>query len=78
LSGFALACLGWLITNQIVNKYEQPIAEWPSNDLTGFFAQFPDHAHPAVALTILSIWMILVAFHPFLRKIEDALFDRDV
>jgi hypothetical protein len=78
LSGFALACLGWLITNQIVNKYEQPIAEWPSNDLTGFFAQFPDHAHPAVALTILSIWMILVAFHQFLRKIEDALFDRDV
>jgi hypothetical protein len=76
LSGFALACFGWLLTNQILNKYEQPIAEWPSNDLTGFFAQFPDHAHPVVALTILAIWLILAASHPFLRKIEDAIFDR--
>jgi hypothetical protein len=78
LSGFALACFGWLITNQIINKYDQPIAEWPSNDLTGFFAQFPDHAHPVVALNILVIWLILLTSHCFLRKIEDAVFDREV
>lgn len=78
LSGFALACFGWLITNQILNKYDQPIAEWPSNDLTGFFAQFPDHAHPVVALTILAIWLILRTSHSFLRRIEDAVFDREV
>lgn len=77
LSGFALACFGWLITNQFLNKYDQPIAEQPSNDLTGFFAQFPDHAHPAVALTILSIWMIISVSHPVLRKIEDSLFKRN-
>jgi hypothetical protein len=77
LSGFALACFGWLVTNQILNKYEQPIAEWPSNDLTGFFAQFPDHAHPVVALTILAVWLILSASHPFLRRIENAFFDSE-
>lgn len=71
LSGFALACFGWLITNQMLNKYEQPLAEWPNNDLAGLFAQFPDHAHPVVALTILFIWLILVASNVFLRRIEE-------
>lgn len=78
LSGFALACFGWLITNQIINKYDQPIANQPSHDLTGFFAQFPDHAHPIIAITILAIWLILRASHVFLRQIEDAVFDREV
>lgn len=76
LSGFALACLGWLLSNQILNKYDQPIVEWPSNDLTGFFAQFPDKAHPVVALTILAMWLILAASHPFLKKSEDIIFER--
>ena len=76
LSGFVLSCFGWLLTNQMLNKYQQPTAEWPNDDLTGFFAQFPDHAHPVVAVTILAIWLMLAASHPFLRGIENAVFDR--
>lgn len=71
LSGFALACFGWLITNQMLNKYEQPIAEGPNKDLSGLFAQFPDHAHPVVALTILGIWLILSVSHVLLRRIVE-------
>lgn len=69
--GFALACLGWLTTNQMLEKYAQPAAEWPNNDLTGFFAQFPDHAHPFVAMTILGTWLILRALYGLGGRFED-------
>lgn len=78
LSGFFLACFGWLLTNQILNKYEHPIANWPNNDLTGFFAQFPDHAHPVIAIVILSIWLTLRASHGFFSRLDHLLFSKEV
>lgn len=77
-SGFFLACLGWLITNHVINKYEQPISEWPNSDLSGFFSQFPDHAHPVIAIVILGIWLILRASHNFFSRLEHLLFNKEV
>lgn len=73
LSAYALACLGWLTTNQMLNKFEQPAGSWPKLDTSGFFAQFPDHADPVVALSILGIWLTLAATSRAVRRVESDL-----
>ncbi|WP_114947392.1 hypothetical protein [Microvirga calopogonii] len=70
LTSFALACFGWMLTNQMLHKYEQPISEGPNNDLSGFFAQFPDYAHPTIALVILVIWIILAMLRRLIEPLE--------
>jgi hypothetical protein len=64
LSAFSAALLGWMVTNQSLNKYEQPVSDWPNADMSGFFAQSPDHAHLAISVVILAVWaMLYLAAH---------------
>lgn len=74
LSGFALACLGWLITNQMINNYAQPLAELPDYEFAGYFGQFPDHSHPVVGAIIILIWLMLKGSEGFVRRCENAIF----
>lgn len=57
---FSLFCLsGYLIVNQAGRKILEPLHNWPMQDESGFFWQFPDHARPEVSLMILAVWLLL-------------------
>lgn len=70
LVGVTLALTGWLITNQVLNKYLQPNGNWPDNDISGAWSQSPDHGHPVVAIGILIVWIILLFASPPLERLE--------
>ncbi|MQW86418.1 hypothetical protein [Sinorhizobium saheli] len=72
-TSFALACFGWLLTNHMLQKYEQPISEGPNSDISGFFAQFPDYAHPTIALVVLGIWIILAMSRRLIEPLVDGI-----
>ncbi|WP_416068521.1 hypothetical protein NMA58_30205 (plasmid) [Rhizobium sp. YTUHZ045] len=70
LTSFFLACFGWLLTNHMLQKYEQPISEGLNNDISGFFAQFPDYGHPTIALVVLGMWIVLATFRRLIEPLE--------
>ncbi|NRQ19154.1 hypothetical protein [Ensifer sesbaniae] len=70
LTSFVLSCFGWLLTNHMLHKYEQPISEGPNKDISGFFAQFPDYGHPTIALVVLGIWIVLAMSRRLIEPLE--------
>ncbi|CDI12064.1 hypothetical protein ACA106_05835 [Agrobacterium pusense] len=70
LTSFVLSCFGWLLTNHMLQKYEQPISEGPNKDILGFFAQFPDYGHPTIALVVLGIWFVLAMSRTLIEPLE--------
>ncbi|PJR10265.1 hypothetical protein [Sinorhizobium meliloti] len=70
LTSFVLSCFGWLLTNHMLQKYEQPISEGPNKDISGFFAQFPDYGHPTIALVVLGIWIVLAMSRRLIEPLE--------
>jgi len=72
VSSAAVALLSWVIVNRMLDKYHEPRAVEPAHDLTGFYAQFPDYAHPSIALAILAVWALAALGARFLTAREAA------
>ncbi|RAZ85601.1 hypothetical protein DPM33_28165 [Mesorhizobium hawassense] len=70
ITSFTLAFFGWLLTNHMLEPYQQPVSQGPNNDISGFFAQFPDYAHPAIPLVVLAIWIILATASRLIEPLE--------
>lgn len=75
-SKVSCSILGWMVTNQIFNAYEQPATQWPNNDLTGAFAQTPDYAHPVIALVLIAVWGVCFFLSKALHYCESKIFIR--
>lgn len=71
ISGLFFSLMGWAITSQMINKYKQPLSDWPNNDLQGAFSQTPDYAHPAISLIIIAVWMLAYFFSQVSEKYEN-------
>lgn len=68
---FVISLFGLTLTNRVLEKYQQPLDDWPDLDRTGFFGQFPDHADVTVALAIIAVWMALAVLAYILRPFEE-------
>ncbi|BAF89805.2 nodulation protein noeP [Azorhizobium caulinodans ORS 571] len=56
---YLCACVGWVLTNRVLQSYWQPGYRNEGGYLTGFFSQFPDYAGPSVALQTIGVWLVL-------------------
>jgi hypothetical protein len=54
-----VAMVGGLVANRAFNRIPEPQNYNPDNDVSGFFAYFPDHGHIDGALSLILFWILM-------------------